>query len=156
MGFLSKCLGTSLKKPKVGQLECQKKNIHSRLKDVRYIKTHRFIMVLKNRRGKKRNWLKLWFKHCHLATMRHKPSTWKPKRKTWKYSKVLGDFPRGPVDMTLLCNARDTGLTPAPERSHMLPSNKARAPQLWKPVRLEAKDWQQEKPLQWKVHALQL
>ena len=53
MGFLSKCSGTSLKKPKVGQLECQKKNVGSRLKDVRYIKTHRFIMVLKNRRGKK-------------------------------------------------------------------------------------------------------
>ena len=37
----------------------------------------------------------------------------------------------------LPANAGDTGLRPGPGRSHMLQNNKAREPQLLKPVRLE-------------------
>ena len=50
--------------------------------------------------------------------------------------KVEG-FPGGSVVKNPPANAGDTGSSPGPRRSHMPRSNKARAPQLPKPVRLE-------------------
>ena len=88
--------------------------------------------------------------------------------------KVKEDFPGGPVVKNLPANAGDTGLSLGPGRSHMLQSNKARAPQLLS-LRSRAHEpqllslWatttearvprarapQQEKPPQWEAHTLQ-
>ena len=43
---------------------------------------------------------------------------------------VYGDFPGDTVVKNLPANAGDTGLIPGPERSHMLWSSQAHAPQL--------------------------
>ena len=47
------------------------------------------------------------------------------------------DFPRGTVVNNPPAKAGDTGSSPGPGRSHMPRSNKAHAPQLPKPARLE-------------------
>ena len=65
-------------------------------------------------------------------------------------------FPDGPVVKDTSRNARDTGLIPAPGRSHTLWGNKTRAPQLLKPTLPRAYIPQQEKPPQWKARAPQL
>ena len=46
------------------------------------------------------------------------------------YNHKIWDFPGGAVVKNLPANAGDTGWSPGPERSHMLRSNQARAPQL--------------------------
>ena len=43
---------------------------------------------------------------------------------------IFGDFPGGALVKNPPANARDTGSSPGPGRSHMLRSNQARAPQL--------------------------
>ena len=84
-------------------------------------------------------------------------------------------FPGGAVVKNLPANARDTGSSPGPGRSHMPRSSYARAPQLLslcsracKPQLLSprtttteareptARALQQEKPLQWEARAPQL
>ena len=47
------------------------------------------------------------------------------------------DFPGGAMVKNLLASAGDTGSSPGPGKPHMPQSNKARAPQLLKPTRLE-------------------
>ena len=58
------------------------------------------------------------------------------------------DIPGGPVVDRLAANARIMGSTPGPGRSHMLRGNKARAPQLLKPMSPRAGAPQQEEPRQ--------
>ena len=68
--------------------------------------------------------------------------------------KILG-FPGGAVVKNPPANAGDTGLSPGPGRSHVLRSNKVRAPQLLSPRATiteacapRARALQQEKPPQ--------
>ena len=49
----------------------------------------------------------------------------------------MSGFPGGAVVKNPPANARDMGSSPGPGKSHMPRSNKARAPQLLKPARLE-------------------
>ena len=59
------------------------------------------------------------------------------KKKKFLKEKTCGGFACGAVVENPPANARDTGSSPGPGRSHMPRSNKAREPQPLKPAHLE-------------------